>query len=432
MAKESVQQAPGLMFSNSREPAILVENVGKEYVIGKYEKGNQTFREMIVSSISSPFTRLRRLKGHVPDSERIWALKDVSFEIMPGEVVGVIGRNGAGKSTLLKILSRITSPTSGRVKLRGRVGSLLEVGTGFHPELSGRENIYLNGAILGMAKREIESKFDEIVAFAEIDQFLDTPVKRYSSGMYVRLAFSVAAHLEPEILLVDEVLAVGDIAFQRKCLGKMENVSRTGRTVILVSHQLQAIQAITKRCILIDKGRVSLAGDTNEVMKKYQSFLGKEQIIEDRSYLKKEFSIRRVSFLNSKNNLVDMIERGEELTVQMLLESNTLLKNIDISISVRNGEGLELFSNTWTDDNHPLELVKGKRMVMAEIPTRFLKMGQYWLTLCVTRNDRDIIEMIRGVEMPFVGMASSEDPEKESHRWGVVRLPVRWRSIEND
>ncbi len=201
----------------------------------------------------------------------LWALKDVSFEVQPGEVVGIIGRNGAGKSTLLKILSRITEPTSGRAEFRGRIGSLLEVGTGFHPELTGRENIYLNGSILGMSHREIASKFAEIVEFAEVEKFLDTPVKRYSSGMYVRLAFAVAAHLEPEILLVDEVLAVGDVQFQRKCLGKMEHIAQGGRTVLFVSHQMSAVQRLCKQCLWFDSGRLEAFGSKSEVIAQYLS-----------------------------------------------------------------------------------------------------------------------------------------------------------------
>ncbi len=226
-------------------PAIRVENLGKRYKIGLREQAHQNFREVLTGLAAAPFRRLRRLREGTNGADTIWALKDVSFEVQPGEVVGIIGRNGAGKTTLLKILSRITEPTSGRVELRGRVASLLEVGTGFHPELTGRENIYLNGAILGMKKAEIDRKFDEIVAFAETEKFLDTPVKRYSSGMYVRLAFAVAAHLEPDILIVDEVLAVGDAEFQRKCVGKMKDVATGGRTVLFVSHNMAAS---TQRC----------------------------------------------------------------------------------------------------------------------------------------------------------------------------------------
>ncbi len=259
------------------ETVIQVENVGKRYVLGtggdpaRY----QTMRESLMSGLRAPARWLRRsLNGaHAaaasPADNEFWALHDVSFKVQRGDVVGIIGRNGAGKSTLLKVLSRITEPTRGRVAIRGRVASLLEVGTGFHPELTGRENIYLNGAILGMTRVEIKAKFDEIVAFSEVERFLDTPVKRYSSGMYVRLAFAVAAHLEPEILIVDEVLAVGDANFQKKCLSKMQDVGQGGRTVLFVSHSMPAITRLCTRAILLNEGRVLSDGPTAQVVSAY-------------------------------------------------------------------------------------------------------------------------------------------------------------------
>jgi lipopolysaccharide transport system ATP-binding protein len=254
--------------------AIRVEGLGKQYHIGGLHKSYDRFGEQLADLIRTPLRRagriLRGQAGGAADlDETIWALKDVSFEICHGEVVGIIGSNGAGKSTLLKILSRITEPTEGFVDLYGRVGSLLEVGTGFHPELTGRENVFLNGAILGMKKGEIERKFDEIVAFAEIEKFIDTPVKHYSSGMYVRLAFSVAAHLEPEILLVDEVLAVGDVSFQRKCLGKMDHVAQQGRTVLFVSHNMGMIQTLCERGILLKEGAIDNDGLVTETVGAY-------------------------------------------------------------------------------------------------------------------------------------------------------------------
>lgn len=253
-------------MSNAR-PAIEVTGLAKRYVI-EHESRHDNLRDTLHHAARKLWRRARWGTGF--EREEFWALRDVSFSVPPGEVVGVIGRNGAGKSTLLKILSRITEPTAGRVTLRGRVASLLEVGTGFHPDLTGRENIFLNGAILGMSRAEIRSKFDEIVAFAEIEKFLDTPVKRYSSGMYVRLAFAVAAHLEPEILIVDEVLAVGDAQFQKKCLGKMRSVAREGgRTVLFVSHNLGAIRELCTRGLLLQAGRVELAGSTREVLQRY-------------------------------------------------------------------------------------------------------------------------------------------------------------------
>ena len=256
--------------------AIRVENLSKRYRIGLREERPDTLGRALFETVRRPLANLQRLRGlssfgfdgrDSPDT--IWALRDVSFEVKQGEAVGIIGRNGAGKSTLLKILSRITYPTSGQVTLHGRVASLLEVGTGFHPELTGRENIYLNGTILGMRKAEIDRKLDEIVAFAEIEKFLDTPVKRYSSGMYVRLAFAVAAHLEPEILIVDEVLAVGDIQFQKKCLGKMADVASGGRTVLFVSHNMQAVRQLCGHSILLAQGSVSFAGPMDETADRY-------------------------------------------------------------------------------------------------------------------------------------------------------------------
>jgi ABC-type polysaccharide/polyol phosphate transport system ATPase subunit len=267
------------------DTAIIVENLSKCYRIGAREEGYKTFRETIIDVVSAPIRNFRRLRGltefeqnspsrSTPSTENgssdvIWALRDVSFEVEEGVVLGIIGRNGAGKSTLLKILSRITDPSRGDVKIYGRVSSLLEVGTGFHPELTGRENIYLNGAILGMRKSEIHRKFDEIVDFAEIEKFIDTPVKRYSSGMYVRLAFAVAAHLEPEIMVVDEVLAVGDVEFQKKCLGKMQAVGKEGRTIIFVSHNMAAISKLCQRAILLDGGRILADGSTDLVVGRY-------------------------------------------------------------------------------------------------------------------------------------------------------------------
>ena len=254
-------------------PIIRVQNLGKQYrlgISGAEARAIQyvTLRESLVEGIRS---LVRARQGSGRQAETIWALKDVSFDIMPGEIVGIIGPNGSGKSTLLKILARITEPTSGSVELYGRVGSLLEVGTGFHPDLTGRENIYLNGAILGMLRHEIEARFDEIVAFAEVEKFLDTPVKRYASGMFLRLAFAVAAHLNPEILIVDEVLAVGDLAFQQKCLGKIGEVSRDGRTVLFVSHQMDLISRLCGEAILLSHGQIQVRGPVSDVIEQYRN-----------------------------------------------------------------------------------------------------------------------------------------------------------------
>jgi lipopolysaccharide transport system ATP-binding protein len=250
-------------------PIVKVEGISKRFRIQPREAPSvryETLRESLAKAVRSPFARPRH---NGTDDDTIWALKDISFDVMPGEVMGIIGANGAGKSTLLKVLSRIIEPTSGRVELYGRVASLLEVGTGFHPDLSGRENVFLNGAILGMKRRQIEARFDEIVAFAEVEKFIDTAVKHYSSGMYLRLAFAVTAHLDPEVLIVDEVLAVGDANFQKKCLGKMDEVTRSGRTVLLVTHSLGMVTQHCERAILLNRGRIIRAGPAQEVVGYY-------------------------------------------------------------------------------------------------------------------------------------------------------------------
>lgn len=253
--------------SMEKDTSIIVKGIGKRYKIGASQERQDTLRDLIVSQVQNLGNVFR--KGARSKKDEIWALRDISFDVKQGQALGIIGRNGAGKSTLLKILSRVTDPTEGYGELRGRVGSLLEVGTGFHPELTGRENIFLNGAILGMQKREIEARFDEIVEFSEVQKFIDTPVKRYSSGMYLRLAFAVAAHLEPEILVVDEVLAVGDADFQRKCLGKMSDVAESGRTVLFVSHNMSAIQRLTQESIVLEKGNVLLRAPSGEAVDFY-------------------------------------------------------------------------------------------------------------------------------------------------------------------
>lgn len=285
--------------------AIQVEGLGKEYIIGGAEQRHDSFREMLTGSLMAPFRRLRKLGGTASEEELFWALKDVSFNVAQGEVLGVIGRNGAGKSTLLKVLSRITAPTTGHVAVRGRLASLLEVGTGFHPELTGRENIFLNGAILGMTRRDIALKFDEIVAFAEVGKFIDTPVKRYSSGMYVRLAFSVAAHLDADVLLVDEVLAVGDSAFQRKSLGMMENVASCGRSVLFVSHNLDAVRKLCGRALVLENGQLAFQSGVDEALTYYEN-----NYSQDRELIKTGLSGELAKHLRLNRLIIK--QRGEE------------------------------------------------------------------------------------------------------------------------
>jgi lipopolysaccharide transport system ATP-binding protein len=322
------------------EIAVRVENLSKRYRIGGPQARYKTLRETLVDMARAPAQQLRRLGQPSPENQTIWALKDVTFEVKRGEVLGVIGRNGAGKTTLLRILSRITEPTEGHAEIKGRVGSLLEVGTGFHPELTGRENIYLNGAILGMRRAEIDQKFDEIVAFSEIEKFLDTPVKRYSSGMYVRLAFSVAAHLEPEILLVDEVLAVGDAAFQKKCLGKMGDVAGEGRTVLFVSHNMAAVQNLCPRSLLLASGKVDLDGQTADVIEGYMQSL-KDRIglqLADRKDRRGEGQVRftLVELLDEEHTPIEHAISGRKLIVRLHYKADTprQFRNSRASISI--------------------------------------------------------------------------------------------------
>ncbi len=305
------------------KPAIKVEGLWKEYVIGPNPGVGQTFREVLTESVLAPVKRLIGKGAASAPEERFWALRDVSLAVAPGEVLGVIGRNGAGKSTLLKILSRITPPSKGRIEIDGRIASLLEVGTGFHPELTGRENIRLNGAILGMSGADIRRKFDEIVAFADVGTFLDTPVKRYSSGMYVRLAFAVAAHLEPEILIIDEVLAVGDAVFQRKCLGKMGEVAKGGRTVLFVSHDMAAVQNLCSQAIWLDAGQLRLAGDAGDLIAAYHR-AGSAQTMSDllkapRPSWAKPY-IARAFCEDAEGRTTARFAFGESLTVVMSLQ----------------------------------------------------------------------------------------------------------------
>jgi lipopolysaccharide transport system ATP-binding protein len=297
--------------------AIRVEHLSKKYTIGAAQARHTTLRDVLADTAMHLNPIRKKHKAEVPANE-IWALDDISFEIQRGEVVGVIGRNGAGKSTLLKILAHITPPTRGRVEIHGRVGSLLEVGTGFHSELTGRENIYLNGAILGMTRAEINRKFDEIVAFAEIEKFLDTPVKHYSSGMYMRLAFAVAAHLEPEILLVDEVLAVGDAAFQKKCLGKMGEVAHEGRTVLFVSHNMAAISKLCQSCMLINQGKIASIGSPDGVVKQYlESVSDENNHWHDRSGSHR-VKIDRIDILDADGQKNKQITMGDPMVVHVM------------------------------------------------------------------------------------------------------------------
>jgi lipopolysaccharide transport system ATP-binding protein len=375
------------------KPAIRAENLSKRFQLGARQFGNyRTLRESLAGAVRGPWDRLRagfRNNRQGPpaakDPATLWALEGVSFEVQHGEVVGLIGRNGAGKSTLLKILSRVTEPTHGRVSLRGRVGSLLEVGTGFHPELTGRENIYLNGSILGMSRREISRKFDEIVAFAEMERFLDTPVKRYSSGMYVRLAFAVAAHLDLEILLVDEVLAVGDMEFQKKCLARMGRIAEGGRTVVFVSHNLGLIHRLCSRTILLRKGKLDAQGPTADIIREYLRESQKCQGHWKRSEPKpagKEVYLQAARVLGEDGNVTGVVQSDEDFTIAIDYEVLTPTPNFEVAIGLRNSEGVNIVvsldSDTahWSGRNRPA----GSYRSTCRIPRRLLAPGTYFLT----------------------------------------------------
>jgi lipopolysaccharide transport system ATP-binding protein len=351
------------------DTVIRVENLGKKYIIGHQQQERYTaLRDVITNKVKSLGSLINpQAKNENPAFEEFWALKDVSFDIKQGDRVGIIGRNGAGKSTLLKILSRITEPTKGSIKIKGRVASLLEVGTGFHPELTGRENIFLNGAILGMGKEEIKRKFDEIVAFAEVEKFLDTPVKRYSSGMYVRLAFAVAAHLEPEILIVDEVLAVGDAQFQKKCLGKMEDVGKEGRTVIFVSHQMAAIQKLCSRTIVLSNGVVKFDGTTSSGINFYLQDLENStrntQIVNMPRSGTGDILITGFSIKNSHGDDVSSVACGEDIDLVFYYESkNNILKNVSIGFSIHNifGDTISVLYSDYIGQIFTVDSYKGK------------------------------------------------------------------------
>jgi lipopolysaccharide transport system ATP-binding protein len=404
------------------EIAIRCRNLSKRYRIGESRAGYSTLRETVASRVRST---LKRRNG-TPARDSIWALKDVSFEVEQGEIVGIIGRNGAGKSTLLKVLSRITKPTAGCVELHGRVGSLLEIGTGFHPELTGRENIFLNGAILGMKKAEIVRNFDGIVAFAEVEKFIDTPVKRYSSGMYTRLAFAVASHLEPEILLVDEVLAVGDASFQKKCLGRMGELAKHGRTVLFVSHNMTAVRSLCRKAFWLDNGEIVESGETGQVILDYiqkGALPTLERVWENSATAPGDDTARlhRVS--------VTPLGQGpdEPITVKTAIQLNASFWNyvpaalLNFSVVLYNLEGVAIFNTGSGAHSFPAGLVQGSFV----IPGDFLNDGTYTIRLLIVKNQTEIF-----FDMQDVLVFEVLDAERLGNwygKWvGAVRPKFDW------
>ena len=363
--------------------AIRAEGLSKRFAIAAARRRHDTLRDQIADRFTSVFRRDEAVR---PRIETIWALRDVSFEVKPGEIIGLIGRNGAGKSTLLKVLSRITEPTHGRAEIHGRIGSLLEVGTGFDRELTGRENIYLSGAILGMKKAEITRKFDEIVAFAEIDKFVETPVKRYSSGMYLRLAFSVAAHLDPEILLLDEVLAVGDAAFQKRCLGKMEEVAGGGRTILFVSHNMAAITRFCTRCIWLDGGKVREDGETEALVSSYLSSgvreSGELAFPDDKAPGSEYVRLSAIRLRDSTGAVASNIDARQSFTIEIEYRVLRRSAGLRVGLTLLAADGSALLSSTDLESQAE-DLVRDRGLYVSRctIPGDFLNYGQYYVSV---------------------------------------------------
>ena len=406
------------------EIAIQVEQLSKKYTIGHQRDARDGLRHALEDAFRSPLRWFRqRQAARAQLSEDFWALKDVSFDVKQGEVVGVVGRNGAGKSTLLKVLSRITEPTSGSVRIRGRVASLLEVGTGFHQELTGRENIFLNGAILGMSKAEIKRKFDEIVAFSEVEKFLDTPVKRYSSGMYVRLAFAVAAHLEPEILIVDEVLAVGDAEFQKKCLGKMGEVSKTGRTILFVSHNLSAVEQLCTKAILLRSGKIHCSGDVSKVSSAYLggALTSSTGIFDLRSHASRATGatpiITGMQMMGKNGQPTACIGSDEEVFVDITLAISSTIKQPKLALSVEDqgGRRLKTFASYFTPNGFPS--FSRDCVVRCNAGRLNLGPGQYFLSVSIAEKETGLLDSLDGA-------ARFEVDWKNNYGNGEPHLPV--------
>jgi lipopolysaccharide transport system ATP-binding protein len=419
--------------------AIQVDDLSKSYLIKhQAHERYRTLREAITGSVRN-LTRV--LDGrHAQDLrsmpiEQFWALRDVDFKVEHGERVGIIGRNGAGKSTLLKILSRITDPTRGRVAISGRVASLLEVGAGFHPELTGRENIYLNGAVLGMTRAEIRRKFEEIVSFAEVERFLDTPVKRYSSGMYVRLAFAVAAHLEPEILVIDEVLAVGDAQFQKKCLGKMEEAATGGRTVLFVSHNLPTVLRLCPRSLLLENGRLVASGNSSQVIETYleTKAFGKNPQITLRDApryggMGKQLRFTACTVINSQGNATDRVLFGEPITVRLETLATDAIDDVCLAVGIDTYTEVRAATLLSEDNGALFSYMPGQKRYMNAKPMHFvLKPGKYFLTLGARRRGFALDQLSQALSFEVDSVPWDGGPPA-NQSWGILHVVADWKS----
>jgi homopolymeric O-antigen transport system ATP-binding protein len=415
-------------------PVINVRGLGKAYRIGMINPKHTNFRETVMELVKTPFHRLRKYSEDYSNDEpdTYWALKDVSFEVGQGEVLGVIGRNGAGKSTLLKLLSRITEPTEGEARIKGRVSSLLEVGTGFHPELTGRENIFLNGAILGMRHAEIKAKFDEIVAFSEVEKFLDTPVKRYSSGMYVRLAFAVAAHLEPEVLIVDEVLAVGVASFQKKCLGKMGDVVKHGRTVLFVSHNMDAVASLCTQVLLVEKGHAGEKLSPEDGVKAYLAMTNSDASVPVREKPRTQHRTRPPIFTGLKmvgeSGHPNVVETGKGVTFEVEIENCDDLKNVTCAIALHNERAQRVvFFHTLYHGGFSFPGAKYKKLI-CHVPELPLVPDSYYVEL-VMSDGYQFIEKVERVDRLDVVYANVLGTGKlPSRGQGFLVLPCEWKA----
>jgi len=422
---------------------ISAENLGKKYIIGHQSDRERytALRDVVGRTIKGLARSARDMIRGRPivagdDLEEFWALKDINFEIKQGEVVGIIGRNGAGKSTLLKILSRITEPSEGRVTIKGRVASLLEVGTGFHPELTGRENIYLNGAILGMTRAEIRRKFDEIVAFAGVEKFLDTPVKRYSSGMYVRLAFAVAAHLEPEILVVDEVLAVGDAEFQKKCLGKMGEVAKGGRTVLFVSHNMSAVTQLCERCIWLDSGKIRKDGLAKRIVSQYlESGIVVASLGDNKNEYLVEgdgFVVKRITVCSEDGVERKVVDKKDGFLINLECNEKEYVDGRRICIRIIRGDGLTLFQSCYTPDVRLLDASDGMGYsAVIRVPGNILKSGVYYIGVSA---DVPMQRVLLNSDNIVSFRITEEDGQiyMDKDKWpGVIDPLVEWEVMES-
>jgi lipopolysaccharide transport system ATP-binding protein len=413
--------------SHSQQFAVRVEGLSKCYSIAKAGHHHDRATEAIMHRLSRPFDR--------PQMDTFWALREVAFEIAKGEVVGIIGHNGAGKSTLLKILSRITEPTAGQIDLYGRIGSLLEVGTGFHPDLTGRENVFLNGAILGMTRREIAKHFDDIVGFAGVEKFIDTPVKRYSSGMYVRLAFAVAAHLEPEILIVDEVLAVGDAAFQKKCIGKMQDVARDGRTILFVSHSMGAIRGLCNRVVWMDQGRVRMNGPTMEIIDAYlKESLDAGGTTLDLMHAKRAAGVTDESlrFHRIEFNAGRPIYHGEPLTVHLEYETQDAVEGAAFGFGFSTLDGMRLMTIESDLLDGRKDIRAGQQgVVEASVQNLYLQPGRYLLDVGARSGDFHTLDYLPGCAQ--IEVLPGPTTPSTIIRDGVgVRMPAMWLWNQRD